>query len=166
MNWYNLYKFAYNVSKDDILARKLSQDIFLIVKDNIGKDIYRDIVVDNKCTLQLYCSFKNYKNFNLRYEAFDIKGFFSASSFDLYDPYIRIEISFSNKFSDKYFESLIYVLYDAIKHELDHYRQYKNKEEYEYVDPNDFNRNNILEFYINRKNYLYLKEKLFPILKV
>ena len=47
MNWYDLYKFSYNVSKDDILASRISKDIISVIKENLGKNFHKDMRIDS-----------------------------------------------------------------------------------------------------------------------
>jgi transposase len=164
MNWYGLYKLAYNVSKDDILASKISKDIFSVIKENIGKSFYKDMRVDSNCGLNLYTSYENYKA--LRYDTFDVRAFFSFSKEGYFEPSIRVDFVFSNQFSKKYFDKLYYVIFDALKHELGHYYQYRQKEKSLY-NGNEDQKLSIdqLSLFINERNTLLSERELIPYIK-
>lgn len=163
MNWYNFWKFSYNVSRNDRLASKLSQEIFFVVKENMFKNTFKEIGVDEICNLKLYFSFKDYKD--LRYETFDIEGYTSWSDEGYFDPYIRIDLEFANEFSSLYFDKLNYVLYDAVKHELDHYRQYKQGEKHERIDRLQFNPQKPIDSFIDTKAHLLSEGELIPYIR-
>jgi len=163
MNWYNFYKVSYNVSRDDVLASELSQNIFSAVKENMFKNTFKEMKVDDKCNLQLYFSFGDYED--LAYETFGISGFTAWSEHGHFEPYIRIEIQFSNEFSNLYFDKLNYVIYDAVKHELDHYRQYKQKEKHERRDMSQFTSENQIDYFVNTKDHLLSEGEIVPYVR-
>jgi hypothetical protein len=163
MNWYNFYKISYNVSRDDVLASELSQNIFSAVKENMFKNTFKEMKVDDKCNLQLYFSFGDYGS--LRYETFDIEGYTAWSDHGYFEPYIRIDLKFDNRFSDRYFDKLNYVVYDAVKHELDHYRQYKQKEKHERSELPRFDPQKPIVGFIAAKNNILSEGEILPYIR-
>jgi len=142
MSWYSFYKFAGFRNPNDLLAMKISRDIFTVVKDNIGKDTDRVFKVDKNCSLFvriLYLGendiYGEINSSNLKYNTFTIKADTNTSKNSLYNPFVRIGIFLNHQFSESDFESINYAIFDAIRHELEHYQQYKNKFNDEYFSP-------------------------------
>jgi hypothetical protein len=100
-----IYKIAFNISKDDLLASKLSREVFNIIKENVGKHIYKEIDLDDKIKLSLNV-YKNLENYKLRYGTFDVHGALNYSKNNLYPACIEISITFSNSFSSIFFDKL------------------------------------------------------------
>lgn len=148
-----IYKIAFNISKDDLLASKLSREVFNIIKGNVNKHIYKEISIDEKYKCKL-CVTTLINQDNLAYENFDISAYFNFHRNDLFDPVIAITISFSKDFSESHFNKLYFVILNAIKHELKHYYQYKNKiDSYENASEIDYQNNTseILNDFLNVK---------------
>lgn len=161
-----IYKIAFNVSKDDLLASKLSREVFETVKNNIGKNIYKEINVDETCKLQL--NTQNNKT-GLTYAAFDISANSNFSNINFYAPTIQIDLRFSNIFSELYFDRLYYVIFSTIKHELKHYLQFKNKinhfdEDYESYFDYQNNTMSTLTKYEKLRDLLLSKTEINPFI--
>ena len=158
-----IYKISYNVSQDDILASALTKEMFQIVSENMGRNAFRDIMVDDTCKIQ----FNTFNNINgsLRYGTFDIGGNLDSSPNNFYPPEIQIRLSFSNQFSNQNFNQLYNVLLDAVKHELGHYFQYKNDRENMEYSYQEKNGNSIFDVAINTKNFLLSDMELIPYIK-
>lgn len=161
MNWYELYRISYNVSKNDVLALNISHNIFFFVKENLGRNLYTEIIVDKECKLYLYIFYNRREE--LRYGTFNIEAFTDISKNRLFNPYMMVNLFFSNQFSELYFDTLNYIIYDAIKHELDHYRQYKNNEDVEEnpLIPGE----NLVASFINMRDSILLEQELVPYVK-
>lgn len=118
-----IYKIAFNINKDDLLASRLSKEIFEIIKNNIGKNIYKEINVDERCVLCL-------ETFNKRNiienERFFVRALLDYSAIESYDPSIQVNIYFSNEFSQNDFNVFYGKLVESIGHEIGHYYQYRN----------------------------------------
>lgn len=153
-----IYKIAFNVSKDDLLASKLSKEVFNIVKENIGKHIYKEIDIDGKIKLALNV-YKNQENYELRYKTFDINGSLDYSNIGQFSTSMQINITFSDDFSESNFNKLNFVLYNSIRHELSHYHQYKNGNIEENIPepPTD-----LLDYCIKLKNYISHRNEIDP----
>lgn len=159
-----IYKITYNINKDDVLASKLSKEIFDTVSGSMGNNTYKDIVVDDVCKLQLN-TFNNIQGQQLRYDTFDIRSNFDFSQSNIYPPEIHVKLYFSSHFSNKNFNSLNNVILDAIKHELGHYYQYKNgKDSFEDISQEKSD-GDILVDCINTRNYLLSNNELVPYIK-
>lgn len=132
MNWYFLYKFAFDRNKNDILSSNIGRRVFTLIKQNFGKDFAIDITdIKNSCKISLVVMYieTDKMDYKLRYNFFDVAASFNApkdKSFAFFDPFIRIELTLINKFSSNNFPGLYYVVMDAIRHEVEHYNIYKN----------------------------------------
>lgn len=180
MNWYCLYKFAYNINRDDVLTSRIVRDIFFIVKENMGINIFRQITVhkedaatsksilsiNKNCELYLYTHNGSFEN--LRYEAFDIRAITNISKGgQLFDPFMRVDLYFSYQFLEKYFDKLYYVLYEAVKHEMDHYRQYINRSVFwdDDLESQQLPIDDPLSQFINLRDSLLSERELNPYVK-
>jgi hypothetical protein len=73
MNWYRLFRLAFDRTKSQKLTVLLSKQIFYIVKNNFGKNANVTLPVDEQCDLFLYINYvgdidlfgKNYKIYYL-----------------------------------------------------------------------------------------------------
>jgi hypothetical protein len=79
-----IYKISYNINQNDILASKLSKEIFFVVQGNMRNNAYKEISVDNICKLHIN-TFNNTQG-QLRYGTFDISASFDFAINDIYPP--------------------------------------------------------------------------------
>lgn len=152
MNWYYLYKFAFR-NKNDLLALKISRDVFLVAIKNIGSEISTTINIEKKCNLFLHTNISSVDR--LRYGNFDISANTNISKSGIFSPFINLELYFNKKFFKNDFEKLNYVLYDAIRHEIEHYRQSDDLNGDEFVRTD-----NILDNFKNFKNYILSTQEM------
>jgi len=154
MNWYFLSKFAFR-NKNDLLATSLVRKIFSFIKQNLNKDTYYETKVDNNCDLFLYITFLNNEN-NLRYKNFDIRAFINKFKDRSIKSFIRVELYTNRKFSSKDYDQLQYILYDATRHEINHYFQSYNEEH----DSQNNENNETLNRFIDLRKYILQPDEL------
>ena len=156
-----IFKIAYNINKDDILASKLTKEIFELIKNNIYKNSHNEIIIDENCLLSLDTLYNQPEP--LRFETFNISSHFSFWKNDNSNSEIIMSIVFSKNFSQKNFDKLNYKIYHIIKHELGHYCQFKNKENTEtnHQQP----AKEMLEYSIKLKNYILHSNETIPFIK-
>ena len=120
-----IYRLSYSISQDDVLAARLSKEIFAVIKENMGKDVFKEIKIDRECDFFLYT---HNNRADLIHDTFDIKAIFDYSKNKTFKPSIQMNINFSDKFPESSFDKMYYELFNAVKHELGHYCQYNNDE--------------------------------------
>jgi hypothetical protein len=169
MKIYNKQHFLLKLSfrnKDDMVSNEMCKDIFSIIKNNQKSftqsysGIQLNLTVTEKDSPQIE------KIPNLKYGNFDINVHMEASfnGEEFQQGTINIEIILSNSFSKKDYQSLNYVLYEAIRHEIEHKNTFETigtpQEDYQEIFNNLSEKQNLIDHCQTISQYMLHPQEL------
>jgi hypothetical protein len=140
----------------DLLANDITRQIFEFIKaskDNTHNEIEFD-KLNPPCIVDIKIKYTNDEDVKLNYIDFGITSRYHYPEVNDGIGEIQINIFLSSNFSQKNFTKIYYVVYEVVRHEMEHYYKSKNKQY-----PNDdystmFDESDPLIFSEQVKNYI------------